>query len=253
MSSASVEASRSSARYRTADGQLVFLEAPGFDLGGLWDSTIRIAPRKPDGKNPDQTYMREFHLAPRGNYDYVIERVLDAEVVQVVEAQGGQFLIAVSRRKDLQGLALWRGRWHEIATYLLPSQRGVGSAPLDAFAGLTFTDTPEGLLVAPPRASGLSVNVMDVCTNVTGVGDLELKPASKSLRSIPAWSGAKVTSGEVWQIDVTQESDTKKHRNLFLAAPSAVVTIAPNDPTSADMARPLSFLESVTSVSWTRS
>lgn len=245
-----VEAGRSSARFRTANGRVATLEVPGFDVSGRWDSTIRVAPAKPDGKNPDEAYMREYHLAQRGNADYIIDHLLDAEVKQVLQAQGGQFLIAISRR-DLQGLALWRGKWHEIATFLLPSQRGAGTAPLDAFKGLKFSDSPEGLVVTPPAASGMEVSVLDVCTNVPGVGEIELKPADKALWMIPTWSGAKVRAGEVWKIDATQEFDTDAHRNLFLASTSAVITVTPDDTTSTDLRRPLSFLESVATVSWT--
>ena len=253
MSAPTVEADRSSAKYRTADGHVVTLEAPGFDVGGLWDSTVRIAPAKPDGRNPDDAYMREYNVTRQGNYDYVITHVLDAEVEQVLEAQGGQFLIAISRRPDMQGVALWRGRWHEIATYLLPSQGGAGSTPLAAFDGLQFTDTPEGLLVAAPAASGLTVDVLDMCTNVPGVGEVELKQASKALNMIPTWSGAPVPAGEVWVIDATQEFDTENHRILFLASTSAVLTVTPDDTASTDLSSPLSFLESVTTVSWTTS
>jgi hypothetical protein len=150
----------------------------------------------------------------------------------------------------MQGLALWRGKWHEVSTYLLPAQEGIGANPLAAFDGLLFTDSPQGLVVRA-ATDEITVTVVDISTNVEGVGDVSVSPAAAALQMVPSWSGARLSAGEVWQVDTTLDEDTEPQLGLFMASASAVITLTPDDPADRRQAAPLRFLESVSRLEWT--
>lgn len=219
-------------------------------MGGMWDSTIQVMAGQSDGKERDAAWLREVHIAPRGNADYIITELLDAEVTQVLEAQGGRFLVAESTRDDLQGLALWRGRWHEVSTYLLSAQEGPGADPLEAFDGLRFQDSEDGVVAS--ALPHLRVSVVDVATNVDGVGDIAVAHASDALQFVPSWAGASVQAGEVWRVDTTMEEDTHAQHGFLLAGHTAVLTLTPDEPHDRAQAGPLRFLESVRSLTWSQ-
>lgn len=245
---------RSSTTVQAADGCLMTLAAPGWDLTRTWDSTVRIRSGRPDGRRADNAWMREIHIAPSGNIDFLLENFLDARVTQRLVARGGgTFLIAESRQADLQGVALWRGEWHEAVAYLSPSEMGVGSRPLRVFEGLGFIDSPRGLRIVPGYGRETHIQVMDVSTYVEGAGEIEIGPAAEALQMVPTWSGAQVRGGEVWRVDTTLDEDAGAQHGLMMASRSAVLTLTPDDPSNSRLTKQLDFMQSISQVTWEKS
>jgi hypothetical protein len=231
-----------------ADGSILHLDVPGFDVGGLWLARIQIQRGRIDGRRPDAASLQDFDIAPRGNADGVMEHVLHASVVQRVTHQGGELLVAASRREGVQGMAVWRGRWHEVSTFLLPGESAADAIRM--FDGLVFTDHGDGLEIRGVAAAGTAVHLSDVWITVPGVGEVDIRPASKALAAVPRWAGATTQAGEVWRLDNTLEDDTETHFGLRLATATAVVDVEPDDARDSRQRSALRFIESVREAAW---
>jgi hypothetical protein len=233
---------------KTANGGWVTIDAPGAALSGKWDSTIRVRVKRPYAGVASGLQLRQLHIAPTGNYDRVIEKMIFGTVVQRVRAQGGEFVIARGQ-PGRQGIVYWRGPWHEIAAWLLPNQDSRGSDALRLLEGLDFVDAPGGLSVLPRLPAAESVEVLDACARVPGVGWIDVYPAAAQMIGlVPAWSGAKVKAGEVWR----KRPPNGGVSSFVLAGHSAISVINPEGWIDKPLRerRALDFINLINEVSW---
>ncbi|GAA2759115.1 hypothetical protein [Actinopolymorpha rutila] len=242
--------------FRAADGSLVTLCAPGYDLTEPWSGSVRITTNRPYAGTPEGLDLRQLHLTRAGNYDHVLERVIDGHWSNVVQMQGGQCMIGHSDSAD-QGLAVWRGPWHEAATWL-PDPKMPGSHVLRYFAGLGFHDSTDGLRVTATRPAVHTVGVLEVSKRVPGVGHLDIRQPALAHRLVPVWSGARVTTGEVWAEEVSpaEKSSNGSDKSglpdmvVIHATPSTVTTLAGERDDKHLCDRRVEFLHRVTELCW---
>lgn len=235
------------ARFRAPDTGLVTIDAPDYELGEPWSASVRIRTKRPYAGTPDGLQLRQLHVTPVGNYDMVLDRVLAGRWAEMVEAQGGHFLIGHSDSAD-QGLAIWRGLWHEVATWL-PDPKLAGSEALRYFARLAFSDSPEGLIVTPMLPAADEVDVLDVSKRVPGVGFLDIRKPRTAHQLVPVWSGAKVATGEVWREELSPTPD-QSDVVLIHATPTTVTTLTGRNGEAAHWEPRLEFLQRLTELSW---
>lgn len=204
------------------DGSRLSMDLPGFEVGPLWLTGIKVQRGALDGKTPDSVSMQDFSVAPRGNAQGVMDHVLHASVVQRFTVQGGELQIAVSDDPQTQGMAVWVGPHHELSTLLLPGE-AVSSA-VAMFDGLLMEDGVEGLVVRGAVAAETSILVEYTEFAVLGVGEMVVRPVAQALRAVPEWSGAKIPVGEVWRLaDVDEAGDPRS--GLRIASPSVVIDV----------------------------
>lgn len=238
-----------SPRFLTPDGQLVTIDAPGYDLRDPWFASIRIRTQRPYAGLPTGLELRELHLAPAGNYDRVIEHVLHGHVVERIEAQGGHFLIAHSKTDD-RGLALWRGRWHEAATWLPAVASLPRSSALRYFDRLVFTDSPLGLKVQTRSPSSEHVEIIEVSKRIPEVGFLDIKKAESAVGLVPKWAGARVRTGEVWRKETFATLDGVASHVLVHATPTTVTVLTGEGKDKHLEVSRLDFLDSLIELNW---
>ena len=70
------------------------------------------------------------------------------------------------------------GPYHEVQTYIPVSEAFAGAKALDRMAGLTFHDSPEGLVIEPDTASGETVRVFESFTFVPEVASFTVQSPS---------------------------------------------------------------------------
>lgn len=243
-------ATADSSEFVTPEGAAILLETAGYDLSLPWDASIRVRALRPYGGVPQGLGFRSFHVSYAGNYDTVIDRVLRGRVVQKVQGQEGHFLIAHSYVGQ-QGLAIWRGTWHEIATWFGPTTL-TGAETLRFFEGLAFNDTSRGLLVTSLTPEAEVVETIDVSKHIPGVGFLDIKLASRSLSLVPGWMGAQVPTGEVWRVEQAVDSSTQPHVLLIHASPTTVTLLHGEAGMKAEPGPRIEFLHRLQSISWSR-
>ncbi len=236
--------------FRAADGSRVTLCAPGYDLTEPWSASVRITTNRPYAGTPEGLDLRQLHLTRAGNYDHVLERVVDGHWSNVVQMQGGQCMIGHSDRAD-QGLAVWRGPWHEAATWL-PDPKMQGSHVLRYFAGLGFHDSPDGLRVSATRPAAHTVEVLEVSKRIPEVGHLDIRPPGLAHRLVPVWSGATVPTGEVWAEEAFPGSSESPDMVVIHATPTTVTTLAGERDHKQHCERRVDFLHRVTELCWAR-
>lgn len=188
-----------------------------------WQSQVHVnAPT--DGRVSDARRRRTFHVAHRGNYDWMIATRFEGIDPYREKAGAGEILVYASKRTDAtQGLNLWRGPHHEVQAYLPNLLAADGPRAAEHMQGLAFEDSPVGLTIHPSKLSGETVQVHESFTYVPMVGSLTFHPAAVGLGFVPAWRGAKVRAGELWQ---SQDADQPPH--LILASPEAVCVLVPS-------------------------
>jgi hypothetical protein len=234
--------------FRTPDQSRVTLDAPGYELCEPWSASVRIRTRRPYAGTPEGLQLRELHITKAGNYDRVLEHVIDGCWANVVEAQDGHFMIGHSDSAE-QGLAVWRGSWHEAATWL-PDPKLAGSHALRYFARLRFVDSPEGLTVKPTLPAADVVDVLDVSKRVPGVGFLDIRKPATSHQLVPAWRGTRLPSGEVWREELPTSPDQPPDVVLIHATPTTVTTLSgEREATHLEEPR-LEFLDRIAELCW---
>lgn len=234
--------------FRTADGKLLHLSSKQAYFTNPADSTVQIGPTVLDGTRTDTSQVRNLHVAYSGNYDLILRDFIDAVIVQRLSSQGGELIVARSSRADLQGLVLWRGPHHEVASWLPPVAEAEGIDPIERFEGLRFLDSPEGLVI---RAAGpdLYVRPLETVTDIDGVGTLYLYGADQALAKVPTWAGHGVGVGELWR-STTRNSEASAERTLFtVATPTVVATLAPAPDQDAPFTDQLRFIDSLDGLS----
>ena len=191
-----------------------------------------------------------FQTGPVGTVDRLIVGLLQGDYVAEYSSQGGSILLA-QRAPDAPddgspGLVAWRGRWHEAYAWV-----NVPDAPqsvyLERLAGLTFEDTPEGLLVRLTRADA-RFERLTVTKHVPGAGLLTFVPAQHAPGQLPQWQGARVRSGELWKQSLPEEAVGPGAVVLVHLCGDAVTTLHPQRPKDAELG--LSLLERVRAISW---
>lgn len=235
-------------RFKAPDGGTLTLRAPGYDVTQPWSATVQIRTQRPYAGTPDGMQLREFHVARAGNYDLVIRRLLAGRWNHKVEAQGGHFMIAGSEDDD-RGLALWRGPWHEVATWLVDPISPPSKAIL-RFAGLRFNDQPDGLTIEPALPGVETVEVIDVRKHIPTVGFLAIMPPQVSMQLVPSWSGAPLPTGEVWRQELSQP-DEPLDVVLVHATPTTVALLHGKGNDRGREEPRLAFLEKLTELTWT--
>lgn len=233
-------------RFRTPDGGLITLEAPGYDLSDPWSATARITANDPYRVLPTGRQVRGLDIAYAGNYDFVIAEVLRGRVVDRLNGQGGQFLIARGRE---QGLILWRGIWHEAAMWIsdpnAPSAQALGY-----FDRLIFMDTPVGLVIRSQSSESEIVETHEVVKHIPGVGYLDIKTAKSGLNLVPTWSGAETHTGEVWR-KTHEAASGEPALSVFVHATRTTVAIISGEGEQKSIEEPrLTFLDRLTHLSW---
>lgn len=241
--------SATGARFRAPDGGWVTVDAAGYNLEEPWSASVQVTTKRPYAGTPDGLQLRDLHITVVGNYDMVLERVIGGRWANVVEAQGGHLLIGHCETAE-QGLAVWRGPWHEVATWL-PDPRMSGSDALRYFARLYFEDSPEGLCVRPTAPAVDRVEVLDVSKKIPGVGFLDIRKPETAHQLVPDWSGAPVPTGEVWMEDVASTPQEPSKIVLLHATPSTVTTLSGEAELNVDWKDGLEFLFNVNELSWT--
>ncbi|WP_166353476.1 hypothetical protein [Phytoactinopolyspora limicola] len=187
---------------------------------------------------------RELHVTPKGNYDLVLRHELNGYWAYTLEAQGGHLMIGHADSAD-QGIAIWRGRWHEVATWLADPKMAPELAAR-RFENLRFTDTAGGLLIESTRPAVDKVEVADVDTYVPGAGYLTIMPPTSGIDLVPRWSGAPVASGEVWIEDEPIDDDDKL--TVLHVSETAVTRVCGSGMDGNEAVLP--FVEKITRVSW---
>jgi len=195
-------------------GKRLKLDVRGDYSYSPWYSNIRVV-AKLSGRTPDQAKTRDFNISPLGNHDYFMAEDLKAEPYARFSGQGGEFVFCASENPRLQGLAMWRGKYHEIAFYVPPAFAKDSSFGLSWFDGVSFEDEPDGLVVSASE-SKVVADSLDV--SVANTGYLYVHSAQSGLTFVPEHSGARVGRGEVWN----QLGHDGAPESLVYAAPSAV-------------------------------
>lgn len=237
-------------RFKQADGSMVELEAPGYSFIDPWDSMVRLT-FPLDGRSPDIVRTRQLHISHAGNHDYTIETELEAEIYHRLSAQGGEILVAASRHAEAQGMALWRGPYHEVSTYVPDSTHRDVSRAMRPLLGLTFLDSPDGLEIIPDPSMSAELSMMDSTTCVEGIGEVDVFGSAEALGSVPSWSGSKVAAGEIWRIENQEEGDDEVERLIQLATETALLVINPFPAADerAALSSAVGFAESITRAS----
>jgi hypothetical protein len=230
--------------FTAPDGSVVTVEAPGYPAGQHWTASVVVTRRRPYAGVAEGPDRRELHVAPKGNYDLVLRYELSGHWAHTLEAQGGHIMVGHSDSKD-QGIAVWRGRWHEVATWLADPKMAPELAAR-WFENLRFTDTPEGMLVESTRPAIDEVEVADVDTYVPGAGYLTIMPPTGAMHLVPRWSGARVTSGEVWIEDEPTGDDDKL--TVLHVSETAVTRVCGSGVDGNHAVLP--FVEKITRVTW---
>lgn len=208
------------ARFMGADGSVfAFASTQNLDLDP-WDSSIAVTGAL-DGRSPDRASIRQLHVARRGNYDPIMER-LHAEPTQRLSAYGGEIVVASSSLKGVQGVVFWRGPHHDVASYLPYSMSMVPTEALRPLAGLEFADSADGVVVRPAVHLGETVSVLSASTHIDGVGMLDLLPPERGISFLPSWAGAAVPVGEVWHTEVNESE------YYILASDQGVALLTPS-------------------------
>ncbi|MBB3040838.1 hypothetical protein [Nocardioides soli] len=227
------------------DGRAVQARSASSWFTNRCDATLIVQPATLNGKYPDRAQGRELHVTFAGGYDPIAFQLLDAHVEQQLTVPGGEFIVYRSSRSDLQGLALWRGPYHEIASWLPPVAESEGIDPWGRFSGLRIEDAPDGVLVTSAAESAVNVRVTDVSNYVEGVGMLYFYAPAEALGRVPTFKGRSVPSGEVWRTTVTDLDDGPVQTHFVLASPQSVVSLVPEHGAAPKYGRQLAFLESL--------
>jgi hypothetical protein len=233
---------RSGNRLVAPDGSTLTLDHPTAPLTEPWftESRVRLA-ASPAGSSVG---VRAFETGPVGTVDGHVEILLAGKYVAEYAAQAGTFLLA-QNADNSTGLVAWQGRWHEAYCWVnVPNP--THAEMLEAFAGLSFTDTPAGLLVRPRKTE--AYQRITANKHIPGVGFAKIAQTARVAQELPTWSGRKVGAGEVWRQRVAADVGGEHPAALVCASPTAVITIDARDGGNEDTA--LAFLTALGSVTW---
>jgi hypothetical protein len=236
-------------RFLTPGGGTITIDAPGYDLGELWSCTFEVRVERPYAGTAAGLQMRHLQVAPVGNADFLISRLLRGRVVQEVAAQGGRILIARSDVDD-RALVVWRGQWHEVFDWV--NEPGASGAQLlRRLERLTFVDSPLGVRVLTGKVPVETVEAEQVRKRIPGVGFLHILDGASGAMLVPTWSGARVPTGEVWRKDLLGSDGTPKSL-LVHVSPTTVTTLAGDIDDELSEGPRLQFLSVLRQITWTK-
>lgn len=232
--------------FRTPGGGHITIDAPGHDLTQPWFASFRIRVERPY-VGPG-LHHRGLLTGPRGTVEGHVHYLLKGRIVERLSARfGGEYLIARSD-VDERALGAWQGPFHEVYGWVNEPTTN-GAEVLRMFDRLTFVDEPAGVRVRTQPIPRETLYAEQVSKHVPGVGFLGIYRGADAVDLVPAWSGAKVPTGEVWR----QVADTPggSGRAAFVHASRSTVSVLEADPhTLDDDAARLRFLESLAGISW---
>lgn len=209
-------------QYLQSDGKVLSVEFANELELDPWQSQVHVY-SPTDGRQPDARRRRTFHVAHRGNYDWMIgTRFSEREPYSLTMGDGQLMIYSSTDPRATQGLMLWRGPYHEVQTYLPNDVALDGGRAVDYMADLTFEDSPTGLVIHPHPDSGQVVQVFESFTYVPGISGLTFHSAAVGLGFVPTWKGASAPAGELWKSD-----DGLGMNFIVLAADSAVCVLTP--------------------------
>lgn len=236
--------------FRNADGSSFHIAIDGYD-GAFdpWDSTVHVISPL-DGRSPDIERTREFHIAARGNFDRFVASRFESTAYLAATQSNGELAVYISKDPWSQGFAVWRGRFHEYATYFPFSMATDMEYVMNYMNGLDVDDTPEGLQLAA-SATDTQVVVQATSTYVRSVGFMDLYSPAKGLSYLPSWSGAKTRAGEIWRVNA-EDTSPDNLSLLVLASETAVICAEPRESLNQPAQRVVDFLSSVTQLEYRR-
>ncbi|HEX2050454.1 MAG TPA: hypothetical protein VHJ34_07460 [Actinomycetota bacterium] len=243
-----------STRFQAPSGEIVTLDARGFDLSEPWFCWAELVTRA-DAATRGAPRQRGFQIGPRASVDTAIAKVLKGTVRERVALGGGELVIA-DGRKGSESFAAWTGPWHAAYGWFGDNLKST-TAIVAHFSDVRFVDGPLGLRLS---SRGDELGRTMVTKRVAGIGLVQIMEGSAASGLVPAWSGAKVQAGELWKREV--HAPGGGHAPLYLlASRTAVATLTPDDsfptfddgpsPAAANRGRSaVEFLESVTELAW---
>jgi hypothetical protein len=147
---------------------------------------------------------------------------------QEFRIQGGRLRVGRTRTVDHDAgvadpvlIAVWEGRRHAVFTHLYHGR------PADAvafFGTLRLTEHDDGM-VAVPRGRAIRPEPAELVKEVPGLGLLEITALTgQTKRRLPAWQGAKVAGGELFQDTIEGQGPY-----FLLATKALLVTVLPEE------------------------
>lgn len=233
---------RSGNRLVAPDGSILTLRHPNHALSEPWftESRIRLA----GSPAASSVGVRAFETGPVGTVDGHVAVLLDGAYVAEYAGQGGTFLLAQNADKST-GLVAWQGKWHEVWAWVnVPD--ATHNQMMEPLNGLSFTDMPGGVRVRPRDTE--EYQRITATKHLPGVGFAKITQTAAVARDLPAWSGLRVSAGEIWRQRVASDIPGNHKAALVCASPTTVVTIDPRD--GGDEEGALAFLSALESAVW---
>jgi hypothetical protein len=224
------------------DGSTLTLNHPSNQLTEPWFTESRV--KLSASPAASSVGLRAFETGPVGTVDGHVAILLSGHYVAEYAGQDGTFLVAQNAENSM-GLVAWQGRWHEAYCWVnVPN--ATHAQALEALAGLSFTDTPAGLLVRPRDTE--AYQRITATKHIPGIGFARVTQTARVANELPTWSGRAVRVGEVWRQEVAADVAGKHPAAIVCATPTAVITIDARDGGTEDTA--LGFLSALTSAIW---
>jgi hypothetical protein len=236
-------------RFETPDGGgVITLAADGYDLEDPWSTQVTLTARDPGRVLALSHEVRGFDIEFTSNYDFVIDDVLRGTVTDRLSSQGGEILVA---RGDEQALTLWRGPFHEAAMWLSDPKTPTAHV-LTYFDGITFADSPTGLIVRSQHPELEDVATLEVIKYIPEVGYLDIKTAAAAVDMVPTWAGAAAPAGEVWRL-LEETTPGQPARSVFILANTTAVAVISGEDADELEAPRVEFIDRLSTLSWTKS
>jgi hypothetical protein len=208
---------------RAANGDMVYLESAD-DAVALdehpWFGHVRFTPRY--GQRVSTPDLWGLDLAPVASLQSGVESV-GGRVRERFSLAGGQVVIVDCADPEDARWAAWMGPWH-MAHGMFYAPQWESADIVDTFTRVRWVDTPEGLTADPGDRFDLSTVMCLI--SVTGVGALQVEPKRLAVGRTPRWRGARVPTGEVWQLPAGGDGSSPA---LLHVTGSAVTTVMPDD------------------------
>lgn len=196
------------------------------------------------------SYGRAFQISPRGAHDFATEFLMK-DATSLTRLRQGRHEIRVSSdpARSRSSIATLVGQHHELMTIF------AGPAPrkdviLDLFSVLEIEDTPDGMVVTPSRASGLTVNGEHVVIENADSTSIDVPAPAHAHTIIPRKAGRRTRHGEVWRSRLPGRDGNTAHDYSYVVGTgkgAAEVVFADQQRISSE--RALSVLDSL-NIAW---
>jgi hypothetical protein len=232
--------------HRAADGGLVRLEIDddGAGIAGRpWFDHVRFLPRygrrdtRSDFSGAD---IWGLDLAPLSSLGAGISSVRGRERERFFLA-GGEVVVADAGEPAGARWAAWTGPWH-LAHGMFYAPDWETADIVATFSRVRWVDTPEGLTAEPGEAFSFAAVMCRLL--VAGIGSLRVESKRSASARVPRWQGARVPTGEVWQVP---DRTGAARPSLLHVSDTAVTTLVPDAGAGQ---RAVDFLGSVRRLDW---